>query len=153
MDTLFQHLGFCMSLKLCDDHYNVSFIYLFTFNFRFDGTYPLSQNWGDEASPRPAWYTQWELVTRIKTQKEWRNQQEKKKEKIFLNYFVSLFGSHILSTPYSGKFWALQSNQSINTLKFQQLEYRSKAWELCPCLIYAPWNRDAVTSLINCKPC
>lgn len=51
---VFQHLSFCMSLKLCDDHYNVSFIYLFTFNFRFDGTYPLSQNWGDEASPRPA---------------------------------------------------------------------------------------------------
>lgn len=142
-----------MIFKLCDDHYSVNFIDLFTFNFRFDGTYPLSQNWGDEASPRPAWYTQWALVTRIRHKRNEKINRKKKERKDFLNYFLTLFCSHILSTPYSGKFWALQSNQSINTLKFQQLEYMSKAWELCPCLIHAPWNRGTVTSLINWKPC
>lgn len=76
-----------MIFKLCDDHYSVNFIDLFTFNFRFDGTYPLSQNWEDEASPRPAWYTQWALVTRIRHKRNEKTNRKKKRKKRFSELF------------------------------------------------------------------
>lgn len=75
-----------MIFKLCDDHYSVNFLYLFTFNFRFDGAYSLSQNWGDEASPWPSWYTQWELVTRI-THKRNEETNKKRRKKRFSELF------------------------------------------------------------------